>query len=577
MENSGKICVIMANMIDDFRDEYVIGIEKQANRLGYSTFIFSMPLLDELHTNKEENIYQLIDFSLYDGVVFLAESFSACKGLGTQIEKNIHAQCPKPIIVLGESLLFPETISEDNSNGCEQITEHVIKEHNCELLYFLGGRPGQPSQNDIGFMNALKKHGLPCTEDNLFYGGYWSECGENLAKDIAYHIVEKPDAVICQDDTVALFFIKALARYGIRVPEDIIVAGFGARKDSRNNIISITSASCNAEYTGRLTIARLHSIITGTSQIQITPPKISVITGMSCGCGDCKPTDIRLRLEKHEAQRMQNIYYRNSQLEEKLITCSSYKELFPVILHSAYLISDKNFMAINVRIDDTTSRCIYLRNHMWDDTPILFKSTELFPTHLVKDTEINNIHVLPITFNDVYLGHFLVGYNDPLIYNNMLKHYIKRLALALWNIQRQQATVIQTEKSLVNDTPATAPPTILTVPNASSTDTILVLKENTLHKISVDNILLFESEDRKTFAVLKNGRYEVKKNLGQLEEALANHGFLRVSKSALVNMSKVMSFTPDVDRTISATLTGKITVRVSRKHARAFKERLHTL
>ena len=98
-----------------------------------------------------------------------------------------------------------------------------------------------------------------------------------------------------------------------------------------------------------------------------------------------------------------------------------------------------------------------------------------------------------------------------------------------------------------------------------------------MHKISVDNILLFESEERRTFAVLKNGRYEVKKNLGQLEEALTTHNFMRVSKSALVNMSKVVSFTPDVDRTISATLAGKIIVRVSRKHARAFKEKLHTL
>lgn len=573
MENCGKICVIMANIVDDFRDEYVIGIEKQANRLGYSTYIFSMPLLDELHTNQEENIFNLIDFSLYDGVVFFAESFSAHKGLGTQIEKLIHAKCQKPIIVLGESLLFPETISEDNSFGCELITDHVIKQHNCELLYFLGGQPGQTSKNDLGFMNSLNKHWLPCTEDNLFYGGYWSECGENLAKDIAYHIIDKPDAVICQDDTVALFFIKALSRYGIRVPEDIIVTGFGARKDSRNNILSITSASCNAEYTGRRTMARLHSIITGEPQPQITPPKISLITGMSCGCGDCKPTDVRLQLEKHEQQRMQKIYYQNSQLEEKLITCSNYKELFPVILHSSYLISEKNFMAINVQMDDTTSRCIYLRNHMWDDTPILFKSTELFPIHLVKSNEMNNIHILPITYNDVYLGHFLVGYKEPLVYNNILKQYVKRLALAFWNIQRQQSPIVQTNTVPANDTPAPTPPTN----NATSTDTILVQKENSLHKISVDNILLFESEERRTFAVLKNGRYEVKKNLGQLEEALATRNFMRVSKSALVNMSKVVSFTPDVDRTISATLAGKIIVRVSRKHARAFKEKLHTL
>ncbi len=577
MENRGKICVIMANIIEDFRDEYVVGIEKQANRLGYSTFVFSMPLLDELHTNKEETVFDLIDFSIYDGVVFFADSFSAHKGLGTQIEKRIQENCKQPVIVLGESLLFSDTCSENNCISCEMITDHVIEKHNCELLYFLGGQPGQPSQNDIGFMNSLKKHGLPCTDDNMIYGGYWSECGEHLAKNIAYHIVEKPDAVICQDDTVAFFFIKALSQYSLRVPEDIIVTGLGTRNDSRNNILSITSVSGNAEYTGRRTMARLYAMMTGSDEPQITPPKISVITGMSCGCGDCRPTDIRLQLERHEKLRMQKIYYQNSQLEEKLITCTDYKELFPVILHSSYLISDKNFLAVNIKIDNSTSRCIYLRNHMWDDTPILFPSTELFPTHLVKAGELNNIHILPITYNEIVLGHILVGYKEPLVYNNFLKQYTKRLALALWNIHKHPSYEYSAFKLPDPKVDAHTPMAPSTNKNLATNDTILVQRDNTLHKVSVENILLFETEGRKTIAVLKNGRYEVKKNLSQLETALKEQNFLRVSKSALINMSKVLSFTPDEDRTICATLIGKITVRVSRKHAPAFKNKLHTL
>lgn len=577
MENRGKICVIMANIIEDFRDEYVVGIEKQANRLGYSTFVFSMPLLDELHTNKEEAVFDLIDFSIYDGVVFFADSFSAHKGLGTQIEKRIQENCKQPVIVLGESLLFSDTCSENNCISCEMITDHVIEKHNCELLYFLGGQPGQPSQNDIGFMNSLKKHGLPCTDDNMIYGGYWSECGEHLAKNIAYHIVEKPDAVICQDDTVAFFFIKALSQYSLRVPEDIIVTGLGTRNDSRNNILSITSVSGNAEYTGRRAMARLYAMMTGSDEPQITPPKISVITGMSCGCGDCRPTDIRLQLERHEKLRMQKIYYQNSQLEEKMITCTDYKELFPVILHSSYLISDKNFLAVNIKIDNSTSRCIYLRNHMWDDTPILFPSTELFPTHLVKAGELNNIHILPITYNEIVLGHILVGYKEPLVYNNFLKQYTKRLALALWNIHKHPSYEYNAFKLPDPKVDAHTPMAPSTNKNLATNDTILVQRDNTLHKVSVENILLFETEGRKTIAVLKNGRYEVKKNLSQLEKALNEQNFLRVSKSALINMSKVLSFTPDEDRTICATLSGKITVRVSRKHAPSFKNKLHTL
>ncbi|MBR6664383.1 MAG: LacI family DNA-binding transcriptional regulator [Lachnospiraceae bacterium] len=70
MNQIKKICVIMADITEDYRDEFIVGIEKQANKLGYHTFVFSMPLLDEIHTKKEEEIYGLIDFEQYDGVVF---------------------------------------------------------------------------------------------------------------------------------------------------------------------------------------------------------------------------------------------------------------------------------------------------------------------------------------------------------------------------------------------------------------------------------------------------------------------------------------------------------------------------
>lgn len=570
MNETKKICIIMADITEDYRDEFIVGIEKQANKLGYHTFVFSMLLLDEIHTKKEEEVYGLIDFNQYDGVVFFQSSFSALKSLGNMLETYIHKSCKKPVIVLGDSQLFPETYHPDNRNGIEALTDHVIEEHGCETLYFLGGEANQPLGNDVGFMNSLAKHGLPCTDDNLIYGGYWMECGEALAKDIAYNLVEKPDAVICQDDTVAFFLIKALAKYGIRVPEDIIVTGFDARRDSRNNVLSITTYPSNAEHHGRLVMNRLHTLITGCEEPQITPPKCNIITGMSCGCGDRKPQDIRLQLELHEKHRMAEIYYKNSELEEKLCSCKDYKELHPVILHSSYLIQDKSFLAFHIKESETTSRCIYARNHLWKDEPIIFNSTELYPRHLLKN-ESKNLHILPMTFNNQFIGHAVVGYDGPIVYNNILKRYISRLAIAI-SIINNRSRLISSLESVPN---ASSEPALSISENAKVQETIIVQKNNSLLKVPLENILLFESENRKTIAVMKSGRYEIKKTLSQLEELYSNKNFLRVSKSTLVNLTKVIEITPDVDRTLMATLPGKVTVHVSRKHANEFKEKVN--
>ena len=351
MNQTKKICIVMLDMTDDYRDNYIIGIEKQARKFEYQTVTFSIPLLNGKYMKKEDEIYQFIDFDQYDGIIFFENSFSSIKSIGSRVEKQISKNCHVPVVVLGESMLLSETYLPDNSFGTEMLTDHLIEEHGCETLYFLGGEPGQALRNDIGFMKSLQKHQIPYTNDHLIYGGYWLQCGEALAKDIAYNTVEKPDAVVCQDDTVALFFIKALSKFGIRVPEDIIVTGFGARNDSRNDALSITTYPSNAEYHGRKVMAHLHSLITNEEEVPITPPKTDIITGMSCGCGDKKPFNTRLLLEQHEKLRQQHIYYRNSELEDKCYTCSSFEELHPIILNSYYIIKGGHYELLQSKYD----------------------------------------------------------------------------------------------------------------------------------------------------------------------------------------------------------------------------------
>ncbi len=558
----------MLDMTEDYRDEYVIGIEKQARKFEYQTVTFSIPMLNGKFTNREEDIYRLIDFDQYDGILFFENSFSAIKSVGNMVENLIHEKCKVPVMVLGESMVFPETYMPDNSMGTKMLTDHLIEEHGCKKLYFLGGEPNQPLRNDVGFVQSLQEHQIPYSSDNLVYGGYWLQCGEALAKDIAYGTVERPDAVVCQDDTVALFFIKALSKFGIRVPEDILVTGFGARNDSKNDALTITTFPSNAEYHGRKAMARLHSLITKEKEAPISFPESNILSGMSCGCTTYRPANTRLLLEQHEKLRLQKIYYCNSELEEKCFTCSDYADLHPVIFNSYYIVKDAIFFSINIMESEDTSRCIYMSNQPWSDTPVTFPSKDIFPAHLRTHLS-RHLHIVPMTFDNEFIGHAIIGYETPLVYNNIFKLYISRIAIALHFIrQRNLGSESPTERAVpVKQKESPSP--------ARTQEIIFVKKENSLHKVPLDNILFFESEGRKTVAVMKNGRFEIKKTLSELEDLYKDYNFFRVSKSALVNLAKVTSVASDVDRTLLATLTGKLTIRVSRKNANEFKERVN--
>ena len=137
MMQNGNICVVMMDMREDYRDDYVVGIERQANKMGYNTTIFSMPMLNEMYTRNEESVFDLIDFDKYDGVVFFEMSFSSHKSLGKKIERTIFEKCKKPVVVIGESNLYENALASENSRDSELITNHVIEEHGSQVLYFL--------------------------------------------------------------------------------------------------------------------------------------------------------------------------------------------------------------------------------------------------------------------------------------------------------------------------------------------------------------------------------------------------------------------------------------------------------
>lgn len=569
MGQNGNICVIMMDMREDYRDDYVVGIERQANKLGYKTTVFSMPMLNELYTKNEEAVFDLIDFDRYSGVVFFEMSFSSHKSLGKKIEKSISNRCNKPVVVIGESNIYEHEFSSENSRDMELVTDHVIEEHDCKVLYFLGGYPDGSGGRDIGFIGSMRRHGLVCTDDNMIYGGYWSECGEKLAKDIAYNMIEKPDAVICYDDAVAFFFIKALAKYGIRVPEDIIVTGFDSKIHSRNSVISITTFPSDGEYIGRKAMVQLHALITNESPIQISPPRGEVITGVSCGCGVHKPLDIRRGLELHEKRRMEEIYYHNSEIEERLYACRDYDEIADVLNNTHYIVPDKELLAVNLYLDDNTSKCIFMTEVIREGNAVDFDTFELYPKAYVFAGEPKNLHILPINFNGRMYGHVVVGYNDPLVYNSLLKRFVSRIAVALEILSIRNST----------DAPAELPGTEIITESpkglstsATGSSSVFVVKDGSLNKVLVENVLYFEAEDKKTYAVLKTGKYEVKKTLSILEEILMSRNFMRISKSTLLNMDKVVKYVTDSDRTLIVTLVNHATVRVSRSKVHEFKE-----
>ncbi|MCL2526986.1 MAG: LytTR family transcriptional regulator [Defluviitaleaceae bacterium] len=103
---------------------------------------------------------------------------------------------------------------------------------------------------------------------------------------------------------------------------------------------------------------------------------------------------------------------------------------------------------------------------------------------------------------------------------------------------------------------------------------LLGYTEDKIHKVNPSDIYYVETVDRKTFFYCESIVYESKQKLYELEEYLEAWNFLRVGKSIIINLSKIISVTPTLSRSIEALLDNNEKVIVSRQYVNDLKRYL---
>ena len=106
----------------------------------------------------------------------------------------------------------------------------------------------------------------------------------------------------------------------------------------------------------------------------------------------------------------------------------------------------------------------------------------------------------------------------------------------------------------------------------SSSDVMTGIKDNgDSERLYVAKILYFEAVDRFVFAYDSKGIYKIRKTLYDIEDELKNKSFVRISKSAIVNINAVRSVSPEDGRRIKLLLKNGEYLIVARNYVSGFK------
>lgn len=92
-----------------------------------------------------------------------------------------------------------------------------------------------------------------------------------------------------------------------------------------------------------------------------------------------------------------------------------------------------------------------------------------------------------------------------------------------------------------------------------------------------EEIYYFEAIDRKTFAYLEAQVFQVTLSLQELGEQLETYGFIRISKSSLVNIYKIERIKPELNMRLRAVLENKEALIINRSYKASFQAYLNKM
>ena len=264
-----SIAVLIKGITNPFFSNMVKIIEEETQKKKYSMELRHV----ESYEDEVDIALELVKEKRLRGIIFLGGYFSHSE------EKLEKLGVP---FVFGTVGAPPENISKasysdvavDDFKESQKITDYLIKLGHEEIA-ILAAEPGDMSIGMLrleGYLEALKKKEIPVREELIRkiddrYDTYSMKNGYQATKKLI-ESGEHFTAIYAIADSLAIGAIRALMDAGLRVPEDVSVAGYDGIELGDYITPRLTTLRQPVEEMARQTIQLLFRIISGKEEHQ---------------------------------------------------------------------------------------------------------------------------------------------------------------------------------------------------------------------------------------------------------------------------------------------------------------------
>ena len=267
---SNTLGVLVPHITGHFFPQVVDGIAVEASKAGFSVMICQS---NEDVRQEKKNVELLMNSQVEGILVSLASTTNDF----SHFELARQQQVP---------LVFFDRVVEDfrGSNvsavmlddyqGAYQVTAHLIEQGCTRIAHLTGPDTLNIHRNrHQGYRDALLAHGLPLREEYI-RPCEMSQAGGAQAMTELLQLPTPPDAVFASNDLAAASAVQVAKARGLRIPQDLAVAGFSNEAFTTLTEPMLTSVDQGCETMGISAVRLLQKMLGGNPDRMAQPRNV---------------------------------------------------------------------------------------------------------------------------------------------------------------------------------------------------------------------------------------------------------------------------------------------------------------
>ena len=271
---SNTIGALLPDLYGEFFSELIRGIDLAARARGFHLLVSSS------HDGAEEAAAAVRSMQgRVDGLLILSARVDAAF-----LRSNLPKSLPVVLINSAVKSTVHTVLNVDNFAGASAMVQHLLQAGHSSVAFIAGPESNfDAQQRDKGYRAAMAKY-APNAPINIVVGDFTEASGYRAGRELLAQQT-RPRAVFAANDMMAVGCLTAFKEAGLRVPQDIALAGFDDIPVARYVTPSLSTVRVRIVELGRIALEQLVAQLDKADPAPISVQTLGceIVVRESCG------------------------------------------------------------------------------------------------------------------------------------------------------------------------------------------------------------------------------------------------------------------------------------------------------